>query len=64
MTARRSTFLLALAAVMGLAIAAVIAGCGVKAPPRPPLRDTQAEPAAVAPPSGGAPAAPASDAPR
>ncbi len=61
MTGRGHTFILAIAAAMGLAIAAVIAGCGVKAPPRPPTRDVQADanaPASPAPSSGSAPAAP------
>jgi hypothetical protein len=34
---------------LALALAALVAGCGVKAPPRPPLPAAAQEPAAAAP---------------
>jgi predicted small lipoprotein YifL len=38
-----------------LALAAALAGCGVKGPPRPPERPAPATPVRQAPPSAGAP---------
>ncbi len=64
MTRGGRRLMLSIAGAMGLATALVSAGCGVKAPPRPPLREPPAEPAAAAPPGVNAPAAPASDATR
>ncbi len=64
MTRGRRRFLLSIAGAMGLAIALVPAGCGVKAPPRPPLREPPAEPAAAPPGVNTPPAARASDATR